>query len=261
MFRLLTFLIWLAAPALHAGSAAGGSPAVAGAAEFQAAFADWDGERFAHAGSLFRQATVEEPDNPTNFYWLGVTEFHRMLQLLSRPGHATAAADAQEAAVQALTRAVKLDPHQSESHALLGTIYGMRIGEHWFRAVYLGLRVMAQEDAALADGATNPRVRYLLGTGEYYTAGRAADWRKALGTLLLAEQYFEAEAARPPAPLEPRWGRSSCRTFIGLTYEKLGDRARAADYFRRALAEHPADHLARAGLDRVAGANPEDHQP
>ena len=53
------------------------------------------------------------------------------------------------------------------------------------------------------------------------------------------------------APLEPRWGYSSCLTFIGRTYESLGETTKAAEYFRKALAEHPADHLAQDGLKRV----------
>jgi tetratricopeptide (TPR) repeat protein len=91
-------------------------------------------------------------------------------------------------------------------------------------------------------------------------ANGAADLRQALTDLLLAETYFAREAGGTHNPLEPRWGRSSCHTFIGLTYEKLGDRTRAAEYFRKSLAEHPADNLARTGLIRVtsiqANANP-----
>ena len=56
-------------------------------------------------------------------------------------------------------------------------------------------------------------------------------------------------------PFEPRWGRSSCLTFIGKTYEQLGEPIKAADYFRRALAEHPADHIAKDGLARVTAGN------
>jgi Flp pilus assembly protein TadD len=40
-------------------------------------------------------------------------------------------------------------------------------------------------------------------------------------------------------------------TFIGLSYEKLGQRAEAEVYFRKALALHPQDGLAQAGLKRV----------
>ena len=47
-------------------------------------------------------------------------------------------------------------------------------------------------------------------------------------------------------------GIDSCLTFIGRTYELLGKRKEAADYFRKALAMHPADHLAKEGLKRVS---------
>ena len=100
-------------------------------------------------------------------------------------------------------------------------------------------------------GAQNPRVRYLLGTCQFHTAKKPAAQREALATLLSAEKLFAAEAQRAAGPLEPRWGRSSCLTFIGRTYELLGQRAEAADYFRKALAEHPADHVAKEGLARV----------
>ena len=248
MFRLLISCVLLAAFSLRAGNATNAPPALAGIAEFNAAFQAWNGERFARASELFREATLLEPNNPTNFYWLGVAEFHHMLQLRSTPGHDRAAASAQGAAQDALTAAVDLDAHHAESHALLATIYGIRIGERWIRFVTLGPRVLSHSQTALKEGPANPRVRYLLATGEFYTAGGEADLRQALKDLLLAETFFAREAVSAHAPLEPLWGRSSCHTFIGLTYEKLGDRARAADYFRKALAEHPADNLAQTGL-------------
>jgi len=63
---------------------------------------------------------------------------------------------------------------------------------------------------------------------------------------------FGTEAKATAAPLDPRWGYDSCLTFLGRTYELLGQRKEAADYFRKALAMHPADHLAKEGLKRVS---------
>ena len=174
-----------------------------------------------------------------------------MLQLRSASGHDEAAAAAETAALTALNSAVNLDAHNAESHALLATIYGIRIGEHWLRVVTLGPSALSHSKTAMKEGATNPRVRYLLATGEFYMAGGESDLRKALNDLLLAETYFARESDSKHDPLVPRWGRSSCHTFIGLTYEKLGDRTRAAEFFRKSLAEHPADNLARTGLIRV----------
>jgi tetratricopeptide (TPR) repeat protein len=255
MFRLLIFSLWLSAFSLRADNSTNPPAALAGIAEFNAAFQAWDGERFARASEIFQQATAQEPNNVTNFYWLGVAEFHHMLQLRSSPGNAAAAETAQAAALAALTTAVKLDAQHAESHALLATIYGIRIGDRWLRAVLLGPRTMSHSKTALQAGATNPRVRYLLATGEFYMANGNSDLQQALQDLLLAETYFVSEATHAASPLEPRWGRSSCHTFIGLTYEKLGDRPRAAEFFRKSLAEHPADHLAREGLKRVTQTN------
>ncbi len=226
----------------------------AGVAEFTAAYQAWDANRFARAAELFRQATTNTAASVTNFYWLGAAQFHRLLALQNSPDTSskqTNADAALDAAVEALTAAVKLDDQHAESHALLGTLYGMKINDSLLRAAWFGPKVVKNRDLALAAGPNNPRVRYLLGMCEFHTASKPTAWRTALNSLLTAEKLFAEEAKRANSPLEPRWGRSSCLTFIGRTYELLGEPANAADYFRRALEEHPADHLAKAGLARV----------
>jgi tetratricopeptide (TPR) repeat protein len=253
MIRVLTMLLLLAGPMVRADSDAD-KLTLAGIAEFTNAYQTWDGARFAAAANLFQRACTNVSATATNYYWLGTAEFHRMLQLLGLPESATnkmAAAAALDAAAEALNRAVRLDANHAESHALLGTIYGMKISENLLRAVWLGPRVQHELKLALATGANNPRVQYLLGMSEFFTAGRDASRREALATLLAAEQLFDAEAQRPPGSLEPRWGRDSCLTFIGAGYEKLDQPAEAENYFRKALALHPEDGLAQAGLKRV----------
>ena len=255
MFRILMLCLLLVSSCLRADTTSNLPLTLAGISEFNAAFKAWNGELFARASDLFQQATVLEPNNVTNFYWLGVAEFHHMLQLRSTPGNDDAAEAAQKRALDALTSAVKLDTKNAECHALLATIYGIRIGDRWIRAFRLGPSAMSHSNTAMKEGATNPRVRYMLATGEFYMADGETDLRKALDDLLLAETYFARESTNTASALEPRWGRSSCHTFIGLTYEKLGDRTHAAEYFRKSLAEHPADNLARTGLNRVTEAN------
>jgi hypothetical protein len=227
---------------------------LAGIKEFTAAYQAWDGDRFGAAAALFRQATTNSPGSNTNFYWLGVAQFHRLLQLQNSPANPAnqpAADVALDAAVDALTTAVKLDERHAESHALLGTLYGMKINGSLLRAVRFGPRVGKHCDQAMEFGADNPRVRYLLGTCQFHTAKKPAAQREALSSFLAAAKLFEAEAQRTPAPLEPRWGYTTCLTFIGRSYELLGQRTEAADYFRKALAQHPADHVAKEGLARV----------
>ena len=228
--------------------------ASAGVVEFTAAYQAWDGQRFAAAAELFRQATTNAPGCSTNFYWLGAAQFHRMLQLRGLPASSTntlAATAAMDAALAALSSAVKLAAQHAESHALLGTLYGMKIDGNLVRGLRFGPKVQEHRKQALEWGAANPRVRYLLGTCQFHTAKKPAAQREALASFLAAEKLFTAEAQRAAGPLEPRWGRSTCLTFIGRTYELLGQRTEAADYFRKALALHPADHMAEEGLARV----------
>ncbi len=228
--------------------------AAAGVAEFNAAYQAWDGARFGAAAELFRQASTNAPTSSTCYYWLGAAQFHRLLQLHSlspSPTNTLAADVAMDAALAALETAVKLDARQAESHALLGTLYGMKIDGNLLRAARFGPRVQKHCEQAKELGPENPRVRYLVGTCQFHTAKKPSAQREALATFLSADKLFAKEAQQAAGPLEPRWGHSSCLTFIGRTYERLGQRAEAADYFRRTLAEHPADHLAKEGVARV----------
>lgn len=226
-----------------------------GIAEFTTAYEAWDGDRFGAAARLFRQAVALAPNVSTHAYWLGAAEFHRMLQLRNPPPGqrvpAAAIEAAMEAATDALTRAVELEVRDAESHAMLGTIYGLKIEGNLFRALRLGPKIQKHRAQALRYGAENPRVRYLLGVCQFHMARKPAGFREALESLLGAERLFEAEAGRVAAPGEPRWGHSSCLTFIGRIHESLGQLADAAEYFRKALALQSSDHAAAAGLARV----------
>ena len=250
MSRWLPITIWFVALSAGADGTAN-KLARAGIEEFRAAYQTWDAARFAAAAEMFRQATTNNAANVTNFYWLGAAQFHRMLTLQLSPAGATnktATDAAQRAALDALTSALKLDDHHAESHALLGTIYGMEIGGSLLRGLRFGPRVAKHRQKAMEFGATNPRVQYLLGVCQFHTAKRDAAWREALATLLTADKLFEAEARTSPTPLAPRWGHDSCLTFIGRSYEKLGQLDRAGEFYRKALAMHPAHHAAKDGL-------------
>jgi tetratricopeptide (TPR) repeat protein len=226
-----------------------------GIVEFTAAYQSWDGGRFGTAAELFRQACAREPDSSVNFYWQGAAWFHRLLQLRGEPAaDATtkAAAVAMEKSLAALETAVQLDGRQAECHAMLGTLYGMQIQGSVLGALRFGPSVAKHQKLALQYGADNPRVRYLLGAGLFHTATDEASRREALTTLLAADKLFAAEARRPARRFDPRWGHDSCLTFIGRTYEMLGPREAAAAYFRKALALHPSDQIAVAGLARTS---------
>jgi tetratricopeptide (TPR) repeat protein len=226
-----------------------------GIEEFSAAFRAWDGDQFGKSAETFRQAGVMDPKSAAALYWRGTALFHQMLQLSNPPDgepDVKAAEAASEGAIHAFESALALDPDHAESHALLGTLYGMKIKGRMMAAIRYGPRVHDHQKHALKCGATNPRVRYLLGVGQLHTAKGEAGQREALNTLLAAEKLFLHESKRAPKPLAPRWGYSSCLAFIGKTYEVMGNRDEALSYYRKALAMHPADHAAANGIKRLA---------
>ena len=227
-----------------------------GIRQFSAAFQSWDENGFDKAAETFRQAGVSDPGSAAAFYWRGTALFHRMLRANHPPeGQPDAkAADAAAAgAMQALEAALAIDPDHAEAHALLGTLYGMKIKGGLVASIRYGPRVHEHQKKALESGATNPRVKYLLGAGRFHTAGDDAGRREALDTLLAAEKLFVHESKRPAGPLAPRWGHSSCLTFIGKANEAMGKTTEARAYYRKALAIHPADHAAIDGLKRLSG--------
>jgi tetratricopeptide (TPR) repeat protein len=255
MFWVRFIIICFAAGLSLPNCAAVSDLSARGIAEFNAAYQAWDGVRFEKAARMLEEAAAEAPGSVTNFYWLGVARFHRMLHLQNGPGSQTnqaAASAALDSAVEALTVAVKLNDRHAESHALLGTLYGMKINGSLIRAARFGPRISKHSEKALEHGASNPRVQYLLGMCQLHTANKPAKRRAALQTLLTAEKLFETEQRSTAAPLDPRWGHDSCLTFIGRTYELLADKKNAAVYYQKALAIHPADHLAQEGLTRLS---------
>lgn len=250
--RIYAILILVTLPA-RAESAAQGL-LEAGIAEFNAAYQTWDGTRFDRACDILRRAATNSAPALTNYYWLGVAEFHRLLQIENRPDRKIdrrAADQARDAAINALSIALKIDTYHAESHALLGTLYGMKIDGNIFKAIRYGPTVEKHRKAAIALGSKNPRVQYLLGVCKLHTAKNQTALRSALDTLLDALRLFEAEAQTTAGALEPRWGYATCLTFTGRCYELLGRLRDAEQFYRKALAAHPADHLAEEGLRRV----------
>lgn len=252
MFRPLLAALLVSGPILSAEDLPA-DPASVGVAEFNAAYKAWSAEGFAAAADLFGKAAKQQPASAAYKYWQGISQFHRMLQIESQPRgkENPKARIAMDAAVSAFEEALKLDAEHAECHALLATLFGMKIHNNMLSAVRFGTKLQQHQKEAVRFGAKNPRVQYLLGVGLVHTAKDDESKRKALDTLLAAEKLFAKEADQAVDPLSPRWGSFSCRTFIGVAYKMLGRNTEAVDYFNRALAEQPSDHIARQELAAI----------
>jgi tetratricopeptide (TPR) repeat protein len=172
-----------------------------------------------------------------------------LLWLLGKTNR-TETAQALEATIATLQRAVRLDPQNGENRALLSTTYGLSIGLSPARGLWLGQRVLDQEKLARKFSSANPRVLYLAGMNRYYGPSLLGGKNEGLKLLLAAEKLFETEAGKPAGSVEPRWGRSTCLVYIGKTYDALGKPAEAEEYFRKALKLNPEDKLAKSELEK-----------
>jgi Tfp pilus assembly protein PilF len=69
--------------------------------------------------------------------------------------------------------------------------------------------------------------------------------------LLKAEACFAQEMATGKDDLQPQWGYSTYFAFIAKVYEKMGDREKTEQYYRKALRANSKDQLAHDGLNQL----------
>lgn len=141
-----------------------------------------------------------------------------------------------EQAATILERSLKTHP-MPETHVLLSSIDGQLIAADPSRAMELGMASQASADAAISMGPSNPRVWLVRGQGAMFTPseyGGGLDVAKS--QLERAVQLFAKDA---PKPGEPSWGKAEAYAWLGLVYERRGDKTRAASSYKQALAISP----------------------
>jgi tetratricopeptide (TPR) repeat protein len=128
---------------------------------------------------------------------------------------------------------------RAETYALLGSVYGLMIGENPTLGASLGQRIDDMQSKALALDPENPRVWLLKGIGDFHTpeayGGGGGPARAALER---AAAEFQRDAPPPP---EPRWGRVDVHVWLGQVLQAAGERDRARAQYEKALALEP-DH-------------------
>ena len=222
--------------------------------ELNCGYDEWNIERFMRAEELFEKASNKARDNYLPYYWKGVAQFHIILFYLGdrTPGiEKDKVKKVIENAIADLEKAIALNPNDSESYALLGTITGMKIGGKPISALWLGSKVMRCKKQALSLNPENPRVHYLTGASYFHAPGILGGVEKSLEHFLRAEALFEQEAIAGKDSLKPQWGYSACLAFIAQVYVKVGNKKEAEHYYKKALRINPHDKLAQKGLAQL----------
>ncbi|MBN2310981.1 MAG: hypothetical protein JXR94_18545 [Candidatus Hydrogenedentes bacterium] len=240
--------------AVLGGEAAGADDVRAAVEQFRAGYTVWDGTALSDAADALGAACRKSPDDPVCHYWLAVTCFHLLLYRMEK---AEDAGDGEDyggmtgRARAALERVLRLEPADSETHAMLGIVAGIEIRRAPVKALWLGPAVVRHRAKANRYGPRNPRTQYLIGVGHL----RGEDGREgastALPILLKAEALFARESEGKRDALAPAWGHDHCLAFIGQAYQRMGYREEAEAYCRKALAVNPACGLARRFLEQL----------
>jgi tetratricopeptide (TPR) repeat protein len=166
--------------------------------------------------------------------------------LLSRDDSSRATDLAQEAQSE-LQEALKLDPDFAEAEALLGASYGLEIGLHPLRGMWLGSKAGRHTERALQLAPTDPRVLLLRAVSDYFTPSAfGGDKQRALqgyrAALAAFDTYHNADGAAPG------WGRAETYAWLGIAESHDGQTEAARADLNKALELAPDYALARKRL-------------
>lgn len=201
----------------------------------------WNGEVMGRARSGFSEAVQRSPGTYTPLYWKSVSEFYLLLfyGLEESAGFdPEQAADLLDAAEETMKAAIEIRPQEAECHAMLSSVYGFRIKNHPFSAVWNGPKVLSLQSDALENDPDNPRVLYIIGAGYFRAPKLFRNVDKARDFIKRAQEIFESTPERTD-PSQPRWGRAECSGLLGDLYLEEGDAQTARKYYQKALQANP----------------------
>ena len=185
---------------------------------------------------LLQRASSEEDRNPLR-YLLAFANW-RLLGVHPPPDGDARDALADEAESK-LAANLAESAADIEAQALLGAVYGMKIGSSMWRGMTLGRRASRAFDTARAIDERNPRFLLLKGLDVYHRPTMFG------GGLERAERWFRAAvgffAAQPSDAPWPNWGRLDAHAWLGRTLARLGDEAGAREQYGKVLEAEP-DH-------------------
>lgn len=204
---------------------------------FREGYREWNAAKMESALVQLRQ-----DGSDTSLYWQAVAQFHIVL--------CRNESDAGET-VGFIKDALRRKPHEAEFSIMLAVLYGRQIAARPVRGVWLGRKVNALRDAALAEDRDNPRVQTLAGVCWMKAPEPHRNRTLALEHLKRAAELFAVETAADRDFREPRWGACLCYTCLGDLMVEKGDISAARHYYRDALRDNALYRPAQKGLQEL----------
>ena len=190
--------------------------------EIVAAYVRGDDARLAAARALAERAVAIHPEDALLHHYLGFALYRQAAVMHDNPELSRIL----DAAETALERSAAIRP-LPETHALLASVYGLRIGANPVLGPTLGERSGGEQAIAARLGPENPRVWLLRGIGAFFTPEPFGGGLERAGEYLDRSLEFFAKDD-PERPL-PRWGLADAHLWRGRVHEGLGqvDQGRA----------------------------------
>lgn len=200
--------------------------------EIVAAYLRGDGARLTAARALAERAVAVYPEDALLHHFLGFSLYRQAAVMHDDPEQSQIL----DAAQAALERSAAIRP-LPETHALMASVHGLRIGANPTLGATLGQQSREEQATAARLGPDNPRVWLLRGISAFFTPEAFGGGLERAGEYL--DRSLELyEADDPERPL-PRWGRPDAHVWRGRVHEGLGQAELARAEYEAALALEP----------------------
>lgn len=221
---------------------------------------NWNEKDLLQGRALFERALTQDEDNYLFHYYLGYADYRLTVFYQERDKIDQYIEDG----IKHLTKSIQLKDDFSDSHALLSSLYGSKIGIKPMLGMTLGPKAGKEVSEAIELDPNNPRAYLVDGISKYHTPpmwGGGVD--KAMASLLKAISLYDS--IPPPDSLMPDWGWDEAYVWVGNCYMKKEDYKAAKIQFEKALEINPdngwvKNELLKEVEERLkeeSGANPE----
>jgi len=202
----------------------------------------WDVDGMHKARAYFERLLEGKHREALVHYYLGYC--YQQLNIFHRYNPASTKADREaaekfvEAGIQHLEKSVQRDNKFAEAYALLGSLYGEKIGGNPQLGMALGPKSGMMMENARQLAPDNPRVAYLDAIGKNFTPAMFGGGKdKAVAGLYHAAELFAKWQRNDP--LAPDWGHPECYAWLGNILAERGKPAEARTALGKSLELRP----------------------
>src|SRR5262245_87270 len=192
-----------------------------------------DPAKLAAARALAERVATAFPDDGLILHYQAFALYREAMLMVGKGGDASAQL---QRALTILEKSLKRRP-LAEAHVLMSSIDGQLIARDPSRGMELGMASQASTTAAMSLAPTNPRVWLVRGQGAIFTPPEYGGGLKPAEEQL--KRAIELFAKDAPKPGEPSWGKAEAHAWLGQVYAQMGDKAKAAEEYKAALAIAP----------------------